>query len=313
MGADGRHGRRKQGDAMTHRCNRCRTEYESGGFYNGMDYCTSCFQFLKQKDDTKRREEAERQQKIIEEKRQQLKDRLIQESARKRKEEQEELKRRRLAEEMKRQALRKLELDAEEQKKRKRHELMHQQTYRKNTGHDFSFSGAGSAYERNGIIPLDQQHQAKAWSDAVRKKQHEQEARQKEDQHEFRLENTGAKFEPRPFSLSVEKGPPAQIEAGKTVRVTLVGKNMRQKKEEVVLVALLKPEDGGEIGLEAEPKECFIEPGADALFEVMVPAGKAGESFAIEAYLKGKAYYIDPEQGKSETLELRAKIKGKKR
>ncbi len=296
---------------MTHRCNRCRAEYESGGFYNGMDYCANCFQFVKQKDDIKRREEAERQQKMIEEKRELMRDRLIRESERKRKDEMQELKRRRVAEEMKRREILKLERDAQAQKKQKRHELMHQRTFGKPVSQNFSFSGSGSAYEGNGIIPLDQQRQAKKWSAARAEKsdQEENKPQKKNNPYEFRLDMR-EDAQPRPFSLLVEKGLPDEIEAGKTVRVTLVGKNMRQKKEEALMVAFLKLEDGSKIALESEPKECFLEPGGEGRFEIAVAPGKAASgSLVVEVYLKDSAYYIDPEQGKSETLQLLAKIK----
>jgi hypothetical protein len=290
-------------------------EYESGGFYNGHDYCTACMLSVKAKDDAKKRAEEERLQKIINDRRKVARITIITETQEKYRKEREELKRRRTMEEMRRREMMEAARQAEDQKIRKRHELIHQATYGRAGSNNFSLSGTGqSAYDAAGVLPLDQQHRSKTKPAKVEKKEPRSTSGwSSHSTTEFHLEVHGAPSRHEfPLSLSVEESLPSEIEAGRASRAVLIGKNAAAKKIEVMLNAALKGEASRQCSLEVEPKKCFIEAGGEARFEVKItPLKGLRGALLLEAYLKENAFYIDPEQGRSEELSFVAKIKGK--
>ena len=300
---------------MAHHCNRCRTEYESGGFHNGLDYCNPCLQTLKMKDELKRREEADRQQKIIDDKRKLVRMTAITEMEKKYRSQREELKRRRTVEEMKRREAQNAKAQLAAQKQRKRHELMHQAGYGRPGSSNFSFTGSGqSAYDGAGVLPLDQQHRSRI--KPVKAEKNEPRDTSGWASHsttEFTLDEHGAAARNEcPLSLSVEKSLPNEIDAGQASRAVLIGKNATAKKIEVNLIAVLKGNGGNQCSLAVDPKKCFIEAGGEARFEIRItPLKGASGELLLEANLKENAFYIDPGQGRSETLAMESKISKK--
>ena len=47
---------------MSHHCDRCRAEYDSGAFYGGHDYCSLCYVRIMEDEKQKRRDEEKRKE-----------------------------------------------------------------------------------------------------------------------------------------------------------------------------------------------------------------------------------------------------------
>jgi predicted nucleic acid-binding Zn-ribbon protein len=289
---------------MTHRCNKCGAQYESGGFYGGHDYCNTCYLMVKAKDERRIREEEEARQKKIDDRRKLVRDALIKEAAQKRHDELVELGKRRAAEEQRRREILAAGRQAVEQRIRKRRELSHAHSLGRGgqAGAAYpTFSAGQTAYDDPGVLPLDQQRGRRLVRVSKQKGREEREE-----------EKWGAGFSvpeaaKSQLSLALEGDAP-KLSAGKAAALSFLGRNSSSKRIEAELFVSAADSSGKKFPVKIEPKKQFIEAGGEAKYAVSFSAPAKGE-VKLEAYLRENAFFIDESEGKSNLVELKLQAK----
>ena len=311
---------------MAHRCDKCRTEYETGTFYGGHDYCMTCYVKMQQDDERKRRDEARSHEKREAERRELLRRRWEDEEMKKRAayvrsppwkagtaesgRRESELKRQReIRDARTRESYAQQERKKEDDRKKAEEEMKRRRAWRISLGRmekrvekSGAQAGAGRGAETAQAAPGDA-----AWRILPSR------------MHLSERETSGGGYavhghEPDQARLSLEAtaGLPVSLSVGqKNNSVEFVGKNRSVKKMDVEMVASLVDAKGKRVEMKIEPPGCGIEPDAEAKFGLKfdlkddTPTG----TLELNACIRENAIYMDREAGKSETLTLRAKVK----
>ncbi len=330
---------------MPRRCDKCRTDYESGMQYGGHDYCMTCYVKIKQDEDAKRRKEELRRDEIRKKKETDLREKLEAES-------------RERNERIRKDALgsgaygyggtavgrrggdgegggpwhnRMMERrDKAADDKRKR-EIAEETLFTQAQGEMLKKNEEEAWRKHNWSVSVDKQ------GEATRKEKEAGKGRQILETAAGRnafaigyLPQRAAKPEPpeervhhgrgmgldsaeQPaLTLQATRGLPVSLSAGqKGNLVLLAGRNRSQQKLAVELLATLVDSGGRKIGIRLEPGKCAIDTGSEAAFSVKfdlkedTPRG----AMAFTGQLKETAIYVDREGGQSEVLRLDCVVK----
>ena len=287
---------------MTRRCDRCRTEYESGADYGGHDYCMTCYSRVKQ-EEAQKRAEAER---LKEQKLEYLHRQLHDDYARQDKER--ERKAREVAEESRRLALLDSNKKREDQEEKMRKLMKIRIDLTKYRVH------AGDAPQI--FTPLGR-----------KKKPASAQAQQKKDEwatYAARAKKHGAsdeKKKPKPqakpieqakLSLSVSAGLPVSLSVGqKQVQVFLVGTNASAAPVAAGLEVSILDSQKIAVASKSEPRTCTIEPEGESKIKVAfdLPEDAARGMLSFTALLKENAVYIDKQAVQSNAVSLSSQVK----
>ena len=289
---------------MAHTCNRCRTSYESGGFYGGHDYCNTCFVRVQEEEKQKKAEERKRELEVrfLQEKR---KEELARkEQAERQRWEQEKLRREHEQAEQERraEALQKIRIAGAKDIGKPKHNWditiskpPEQQTQ------TADIVGAGQAKRKLALPPA-----PKARTEMPGRRQmlvHTEIAQPK------RREKPKAIVA---VSLAVKDGLPVSLSVGqKGIRTLFTAKNTTAKKLTLEFAVAIEDSKKKQIAPRLEPKQCTLEPGAEAPMraEFDLPDGMATGPLAFTAQLRENAIYVDREEAKSEPIAMTSQIK----
>ncbi|VVB58564.1 Uncharacterised protein [Candidatus Anstonella stagnisolia] len=300
---------------MTHTCNRCRTQYESGAFYNGQDYCMNCYVAVMREDEQKRRKEEairaeaaakvkkEQERRIVEQeikKREMLEERKKEGKGRearsysvgglfgsksvaqKRKEDERELAKRKLYDDWKK----RLEMLREARKKNEEENLPQRRRERVHT----------TANE--GVLAQEGVDIASMHELVVEGPSHK--PLKKIQEMEGRLE------------LTVKKGLPVSVSIGqKGNKAVLLGRNISAHRADVELFAVAEDSQGKRVECEIEPKQCAIEADEKSEFVVRfdLKEDSARGNLKLEAYFRERAIYLEGGLGRSNPVVLETNVK----
>lgn len=314
---------------MTHRCDRCRATYESGAFYNGHDYCMTCYNSIKQEAERKLRLEQQKAQRMAEEKRRYAQDSYMRDRAEEMRKQHEELRRRELAKEKDR---------VKELMERKKEEMrLRWGTQDANRRHE-SIQGMYSAQAKSRVSVEEELKKRMAWDTMGKavsseggavplgKQKRKVAARVYRDEpdtgyspmnapEEFRIEEKGAQKkddEAASVELSVKAGLPVSLSIGqKGVKVALVGRNQSMKSINAEVFVSVFDSKKKPIEPKVEPKKFRLDAQGEkdvaAEFDLKEETEKGPLSF--EAYIREDAFYINEVAGRSDPVLLHSQVK----
>lgn len=288
------------------RCDKCRTEYESGVDYGGKDYCMTCYIRVKDEESRKKREDDERMKRAREEAQKEI--------VRKRNEEyfqRKALEEKLLREKMERDAeiRKKVQEAADKKKNRKKDEDEMKKRYyygwkpsvkppevpnQKWTAVDEKVHRAAALPARRPAPPDIPMAKPMGGGGEVERVHREM------DEPEVNLE------------LAAQKGLPLSLSCGqKGVRAVFVGKNPARKKITVELSVSLFDFRKNQLGVRVEPTQFTIDDGGKAIFaaEFDLRDDVATGVLTLTAQLKENAIYVDRQPVKSNVVVLESKVK----
>lgn len=317
---------------MSPRCDRCRVEYSSGCDYGGKDYCMTCYSIIRSQEEQKRRQEEEKIKEIAQEKKRLATERYIADEERRKREQHDELRRRELVRE--RDSVKEL---MERKKEEARLRWSREEAKRKQGSYASLYGGKPPAAvheemrqrrrweeprktlaAEEAVIPFERQKKA-------RRRYGKQPGAPMDDEpwgggssspREFRIEERKPHKAIQPIGakpeLLVKEALPVSASIGqKGVKACLLGKNPAMKQVGVELKVFAFDSKRKKIGVKSEPSKCQIGAQGEQSFNLLLdlPEDASRGPLTLEAYLSEDAFFIDEEDGKSETVMLHTQVK----
>lgn len=289
---------------MAHTCNRCRTSYESGGFYGGHDYCVTCVVRVQEEERQQKAEEKRREQEIrlIQgKKKEELIHRMLEEKQRRH---QGELKREaEIIEEKKEReiALQKIRAAGAKDVGRQRHDW--NITIAKPPGQQTQTADVIGAGQPKKLAPLPRPPSGTQMPGRRHILERPEEAAKKK--REKAKEKVAV-------SLVLKDGLPVSLSVGQTgIKTQFIAKNTSTKKLTLEFSVVIEDSKKKRIVPVLEPKQCVLEPDSEVPMraDFDLPVETETGPLAFTAQLHENAIYVDREGAKSEPIVLTSQVK----
>jgi len=287
---------------MTRRCDRCRSEYESGADFGGHDYCMTCYTQVRLAEEQKRAA-AER---LNQQKTEYLHKQMREDYARQNTER--ERKAREFTEESRRLMLletkKKREVSAEGMRKQMKWRI-DLEKYRSQASETQQFATYSGIKKKSVPAQILQKNDERATYAARLKRHVENTGKKKPKKQEVSIEQTS-------MSLSIATGLPVSLSIGqKQVQVFLIGKNASTTPMAVGLEVSILDSQKNTIAAKSEPRTCTIEPLGESKITVVfdLPEDAARGMLTFTALLKENAVYIGRQSAQSNAVSISSQVK----
>lgn len=319
---------------MAYRCDKCRTQYETGAHFGGHDYCMTCYVMLRQEEEKKRRKEdalREQQERL---KREKYAEQLRRESEERRRQAAAPVSSRvrssispyrQIAEGAAVSALRFGSVKKEKDEKKERREMAErnaramQGKKQENVTRKLAEQrgmGEGYAIGERGLAAdhgLPHVPKRREW---VIRTAAEGDDRKIEHPYygggESAIVHAHGEEQDLKLSLKVACGLPVGLSCGqKGNMILLEGKNESVKKAGIALSFTLVDSHKKAIAAKVEPSQAWLDAGTSEKFEVKfdLPEDVPTGPLQFRAHLRETAIYVDREGGKSGEVELSSQVK----
>ena len=291
---------------MSHHCDRCRAEYDSGAFYGGHDYCSLCYVRIMEDEKQKRRDEEKRKER----EKQYLIDKRREEMARK------DEKAKQLEQQTE---LRREEMRAEQGRDKEARMQQLRIAGAKDIGkqrHNWDITISSPVTSPSISAPPDTmqtQKKAKLPKPKPLLDVHMPPKKYKPIKTDGGApKKKEAKKANTAVSLKVKDGLPVSLSVGqKGVKALFIGKNSSEKRLTIEFSVAIEDSKEKPIEPKLEPKQCSIEPDSELPFSLEFDVKEDSETgpLTLSAQLRENGFYVDRESAKSEQIVLTSQVK----